>query len=85
MGSIKEINIKNRTYQLYNDIIYLKTFDSNNPKLDEKTYKDLDIYKIGYVTIKKIGHGYNVNSANPLYLSIDNASRYIEKRGQINV
>ena len=79
MGSIKEINIKNRTYYFYNDIIDIKTFDSNNLKLDKKTYKNLDIYNIGYVTIKKIGHGYDVNSVNPLYLRIDNASGYIEE------
>ena len=79
MGSIKEINIKERTYYFYNDIIDLKTFDSNNLKLDKKTYKDLDIYNIGYVTIKKIGHGYDVNSVNPLYLRIDNASGYIKE------
>ena len=50
-----------------------------NLKLDKKTYKDLDIYNIGYVTIKKIGDCYNVNSVNPLYLRIDNASGNIEK------
>ena len=37
MGSIKKINIKNRTYYFYNDIIYIKTFDSKNLKLDKKT------------------------------------------------
>ena len=81
MGSIKEINIKNQTYHFYNDIIDIKTFDSNNLKLDKKTYKDLDIYNIGYVTIKKIGHGYDVNSVNSLHLHIDNASGYIEEKG----
>ena len=30
MGSIKEINIKDRTYYFYNDIIDIKTFDSKN-------------------------------------------------------
>ena len=79
MGSIKEIKIKNRTCYFYNDIIDIKTFDSNNLKIYKKTYKDLDIYNIGYVTIKKIGHGYDVNSVNPLYLRIYNASGYIEK------
>ena len=53
METIKEINIKNRTYYFYNDIIDIKTFDSNNLKLDKKTYKYLDIYNIGYVAIKK--------------------------------
>ena len=79
MGSIKEINIKERTYYFYNDIIDIKTFDSKNLKLDKKKYKDLDIYNIGYVTIKKIGDCYDVNSVNPLYLRIDNASGYIEE------
>ena len=68
MVSIKEINIKNRTYYFYNDIIDIEMFDSNNLKLDKKTHKNLDIYNIGYVTIKKIGYDYDVNSVNPLYL-----------------
>ena len=54
MGSIKEINIKNRTYYFYNDIIDLKTFDSNNLKLDKKTYKNVDIYNIGYLQLKQL-------------------------------
>ena len=78
METTKEININERSYYFYNDIIDLKTFDSNNLKLDKKTYKDLDIFNIGYVTIKKIGYGYDVNSVNPLYLRINNASGYIK-------
>ena len=46
MGSIKEINVKNRTCYFYNDIIDFKTFDSKNLKLDKKTYKEIDIYNI---------------------------------------
>ena len=79
MGTIKQIMFKNGTYYFYNDIIDIETFDSNMLKLDKKSYKNLDIYNIGYVTIKKIGHGYDVNSVNPLYLRIDNASGSIEK------
>ena len=75
MGSIKQINIKNRTHYFYNDIIDIETFDSNNLKLDKKLYKNLDIYNIGYVTI----YGYDVNSVNPLYLRIYNASGCIEE------
>ena len=81
MGSLKEINIKNRTYYyFYNGIINIETFDSNMLKLDKKTYKNLDIYNIGYVTVKKIGSGYDINSVNPLYLRINNGNRYIEKK-----
>ena len=79
MGTTREINIKGRTYYFYNDIIELETFDSKNLKLDKKTYKNLDIFNIGYVTIKKIGHGYDVNSVNPLYLRINDASGYIKE------
>ena len=81
MGSIQEINIKERTYYFCDDFIDLKTFDSKNLKLDKKTYKDLDIYNIGYVTKKKIGDCYDVNIVNPLYLRINNASGYIEEKG----
>ena len=77
MGSTKEINIKNYTYYFYNYIVELKTFDSNDLKLDKKTYKGLDIYNIGYVT--KISDFYDVNSVNALYLRIDNASGYIKE------
>ena len=79
MGSRKQINIKNRTYYFYNDIIDLKTFDSKNLKLDKKTYKDLDIFNIGYIAIKKVGDCYDVNCVNPLYLRINNASGYIKE------
>ena len=79
MGSIKEININERTYYFYNDIIDIETFESKNLKLDKETHKDLDIYNIGYVTIKEIGDCYDVNSVNLLYLRIDNVSGYIEK------
>ena len=79
MGSTKEINIKERTYYFYNDIIDLKTFDSNNLKVDKKTNKDIDIFNIGFVTIKKIGDCYDVNSVNPLDLHINNASGYIKE------
>ena len=79
MGTIKQINIKNRTYYFYNDIIDLENFDSSLFKLDKKSYKDIDIYNIGYITIKKIGNCKNIYSVNPLYLPINDASRYIEK------
>ena len=47
--------------------------------MKKKTYKDLDIYDIAYVTIKKIGDCFDVNSVNPLYLRIDNGNGYIKE------
>ena len=79
MGTIKQINIKNQTYYFYNDIIDLENFKSNLLKIDKKSYKDIGIYNIGYITIKKIGDCKTIYSVNPLYLRITHASRYIEK------
>ena len=45
MGNIKQINIKNRTYYFHNNIINIEEFDSNLLKIDQKLYKDIDIYK----------------------------------------
>ena len=53
MGEIKQINIKNWTYYFYNDQIDLKDFDAKLLKIDKKDYKDIDIYYVGYVTVKK--------------------------------
>ena len=79
MGTVKQINIKNRTYYFYNDIIDLESFKSNLLKIDKKSYKDIGIYNIGYIAIKKIGDCENSYSVNPLYLRITHASGYIEE------
>ena len=54
MGVINQLNIKNNTYYFYDDIINIKNYQSNLLKIDEKPYKDFDIYYIGYITIKKV-------------------------------
>ena len=50
-------------------------------KIDKKSYKDINIYNIGYVTKKKISNCMNINSVNPLYLGITRANGYIEEEG----
>ena len=40
MKSTKQINIKDHTYYFYNDIMDIKTFDSNKLKVDKKVYKN---------------------------------------------
>ena len=79
MGKVKQINIKNRTYYFYNDIIDIKNFDAWLLKIDKRSYKNIGIYNIGYITIKKIDDCKNIYSVNPLYLLIDHANGYIEK------
>ena len=75
MGEVKQINIKNRTYYFYNDIINLKNFNSNLLKIDKKSYKNIDIYNIGYITIKKIDDCENIYSVNPLYFLINHGTK----------
>ena len=70
---VKDIDIKNLTYYFFNDIISIKNFDSNNVKLDEKSYKNILIYYIGYVTIKCSKY-VKIYSVNPLYLIFRNVN-----------
>ena len=79
MGEVKQINIKNRTYYFYN-MINLKDFDSNLLKPDKKHYKGINIYYIGYITIKKIDDCGSIYNANPLYLQVNHANGYIEEK-----
>ena len=79
MVTIKQINTKNRIYYFYNDIIDLENFKSSLLKIDKKSYKDIGIYNIGYITIKKIDDCKNINSMNPVHLRITHANRYIEE------
>ena len=79
MGNIKEINIKNRTYYFFDDMINIKDFDPNLLKIDKKSYKNIDIYYIGYITVKD-SYYVKINSVNPLYLIISEADGYIKEK-----
>ena len=74
----KQINIKNRTYYFLNDMIHIKDFDPSQIKIDKKSYKNIGIYHIGYIIIKRVSDYENINSANPLYLMIGEVDRCIE-------
>ena len=65
MGKIKQINIKNRTY---NDQINLKDFDAGLLKVDNKDYN------------KKIASCNYINSVNPLYLMINEMIGHFEEK-----
>ena len=73
----KQLNIKNRTYYFWNDLINLKDFDSSLLKSDKKSPMNISIYYTGYVTKKP---KYNINSVNPLYLLIAEIDGYIEEK-----
>ena len=79
-NKIKNIDIKSHTYYFFDDIINIKNFDPNNIKTDEKSYKNILIYYIGYVTIKDSKY-VKINSVNPLYLIFSKVNGYF---GEIN-
>ena len=79
MGNIKQINIKNRTYYFFYDIINIKDFDPSLIKIDKKPYKNISLYHIGYITIKSISDCQNINSVNPVYLMIGEVNGFIEE------
>ena len=67
-------------------MINIENLDSNLLKIVKKLYKNIDIYYIGYITIKKIDEYENIHSVNPLYLIIvevngliqeENGSKYL--------
>ena len=66
MGTVKQINIKNRTYCFYNDIVNFKNFELKLLKIDKKSCKNIGIYNIGYIIIKKIDDCENIYCVNPL-------------------
>ena len=74
---IKQLNIKNRTYYFYNDLINLENFNPSLLKLDKNSSMDINIYYIGYVTKKP---EYNINSVNPFYLLIKKLDGFIDEK-----
>ena len=76
-NKVKDIDIRNLTYYLLNDIINIKIFDANNIKIGEKSYKNI-IYYFGYVTIKSSKY-VKINNVNPLYCIFIKTNGYFEK------
>ena len=66
-NKLKEIDIKNRRYYFFDDMIDIKTFDPNNIKIYEKAFKNFFIYHIKYVRVKDLSYG-TENSVKLLYL-----------------
>ena len=79
METMKQMNIKNRKYYFYNNIINLDEFDENEIKVDKKHFNDINIYYLGYDCKKKISECNVINSINPLYLRIINMNGQFEK------
>ena len=57
-----------------------KYFDSMLSKIDKKSYKNIDIYYIGYITISDYNDDYCVN---PLHLIVNTADGHIGEKIEI--
>ena len=79
-ANTESIDIKNQTYYFFNDMMDLNDFDSSLLKIDKKSYKDIDIYYTGYITIKKIDECESIYSAKTLYLIIHSAAGHFKEK-----
>ena len=79
MLNIKQINIKNRRFYLFNDMTRIKDLNPDLINIDKKLCRNIDIYYIGYITIKYSNYG-NIYSVNPLHFIIDEIDGYIEEK-----
>ena len=76
MGQVEEINIKNQSFYVFDNMIDIKDFHSNLLKIDKNSRKDINIYYTGYITIKKFSDYENIHSVNSLYLIIHSTTGY---------
>ena len=81
MRNIKEINIKNPTCYFFNDMINITNFDPKLLKIDKKLHKNIDIYYIGYVTIKDSDY-VKIKSVNALYLILNEVDEHFEEENR---
>ena len=68
-------------YYFFNNSINIKSFDPSNIKIDEKSYKNILIYYIGYRMIKDLEY-LNINSVNYLYSIFSQVNSYFEKNNR---
>ena len=78
----RQLIIKKRTYYFYNDLINVLNFEANNLKLDKKSWKDIDIYYIGYVDRDKQSE-WKVNSVNPLDLILNRVYCFVKEKNGV--
>ena len=63
-------------------MINIKDFDSKLLKIDKKSYKNMNICYIGYITIKKVDDYENIHTVNPLHLIIDKVDGFIAEKNE---
>ena len=72
------MDIRNHTYNFFDDIINIKNFGPNKIKIDENSYKKFLIYYIRYLTIKDSKY-IKITSLNSLYLIANKVIWFFEE------
>ena len=60
-------------------MVNIEDFDPNLLKIDKNSYKNIDVYYIGYITMKDSDY-VKIKSINPLCLIIREVDRYIKEK-----
>ena len=84
MRKVKEISIKS-VYHYFEDMVNIKDFHSSLLNIEKKSDKEIDIYYIGYIMIKKFDEYENIHSVNALYLIINFATGYFKEKMVKNI
>ena len=80
MEKVKQINITKSNILFFNGMINMKNFHSNLLTLDKTSYKEIDIFNIGCIMIKKFGDCENISSINPSYLIIHSTTGHFKEK-----
>ena len=83
INKVNDIVMKNHTYPFFNDIVNVKKIVSHNIKLDEKSYKIILNYYIGYETIKYLEY-IKVYCVNSVYILFSNMNEYFKNVNKSN-
>ena len=62
-NNFKDIDIKNRTYDFFDDIIDIKNLNPSQINIDKSSEKNVFIYFIGYMAVKDLRY-VKTNSVN---------------------
>ena len=79
MKEVKTINMK-LAYYYFEDMVNIEDFHSSSLNIEKKPHKDIDIYYIGSIMIKKFDDYENIHSVNPFYLIINSATGYFKEK-----
>ena len=61
-------------------MVNFKDFDSKLLKINKNSYRNIDIYYIGYIRMKRISNYESIHGVNSLYFIVGKVDGYIEER-----